>query len=435
MSIPLDRLYHYIESVACEHHQDNVLIYHFFPHGSKKIEDLVRLKPCMDYKIIQTSPQIICNDQEPLNYNFYKDSIPLIRHDVYSKLKELNNIDLSCNLRYELLNIYDKCILLHSEQNSTEVKKYADDQFVPVYYWSHALIALDWFRYAQHTTKQYQINKSKFLIYNRAWSGTREYRVKFADLLIDNHLVNSCKTTFNATDPELLTDYQNYKYTNCVWQPKNNLSNYFNPTDVSSSASASFDINDYINTNIEVVLETLFDDSRVHLTEKSLRPIACGHPFILAATSGSLEYLRQYGFKTFSSVFDESYDLISDPEIRLQSVINTMKQIDQWSDCEFQEKNIQLQNIAEYNRRHFFSNTFFQHITNELKVNLHHGLQELYLTNTGKKYIHWRKTMSSTAELKSIIIGPSPRRTKQDITEILKHARKYYNRYLKTLNK
>ena len=40
MSIPLDRLYHYIESIAKEIRGDDVLIYRFFPHGSKNINDL-----------------------------------------------------------------------------------------------------------------------------------------------------------------------------------------------------------------------------------------------------------------------------------------------------------------------------------------------------------------------------------------------------------
>jgi hypothetical protein len=33
MSIPLDRLYHYIENIAKEIRGDDVLIYRFYPHG------------------------------------------------------------------------------------------------------------------------------------------------------------------------------------------------------------------------------------------------------------------------------------------------------------------------------------------------------------------------------------------------------------------
>ena len=44
MSIPLDRLYHYIQDVAEQVHGDRILIYRFSPHGSKNIEDLTPIQ-------------------------------------------------------------------------------------------------------------------------------------------------------------------------------------------------------------------------------------------------------------------------------------------------------------------------------------------------------------------------------------------------------
>ena len=142
-------------------------------------------------------------------------------------------------------------------------------------------------------------------------------------------------------------------------------------------ASADFSISDYIGTEVEVVLETLFDDTRLHLTEKSLRPIACGQPFILAATHGSLQYLRDYGFRTFDTVWDETYDVISDPAARLGAVVNTMKTISQW-DAETKATKLQQANeIADYNRKWFFHQDFFDHIVHELEQNLTHAFYEL----------------------------------------------------------
>ena len=69
-----------------------------------------------------------------------------------------------------------KWILLHSEKNSAQVKKYIEtDRFVDAYWWSHALLARDWYRYAEHdlginhcvTSKK---NKT-FLIYSRDHTG------------------------------------------------------------------------------------------------------------------------------------------------------------------------------------------------------------------------------------------------------------------------
>ena len=56
------------------------------------------------------------------------------------------------------MNIYKKVLLLHSEKQSSNVEQYQQDQFIPVYWWSHGAIALDWFRYARHIKlkKQYK---------------------------------------------------------------------------------------------------------------------------------------------------------------------------------------------------------------------------------------------------------------------------------------
>ena len=93
--------------------------------------------------------------------------------------------------------IYDNPILVHSEKQSPEVDKYQSLGFIPVYYWSHAFIALDWFRFANHINQQKKTNKT-FLIYNRAWEGTREYRIKFVDFICEYNLTNHCQTKFNC---------------------------------------------------------------------------------------------------------------------------------------------------------------------------------------------------------------------------------------------
>jgi hypothetical protein len=369
MSIPLDRLYHYIENIA-ENLYGDILIYRFFPHGSKNLKDMSPLH-CTNFLL----PAMICHDQEPLFYDFYQQQLKDLPRDNFQLV--LESIPHNSN-RYHNLKIYSDVhnltFLLHSEKRSCEVKKYQENNFIPVYYWSHALIARDWFRFAQHV--EFKKNtKQTFLIYNRAWSGTREYRLKFLELLIESNLQNHCKTTLNAIEPELNIHYESHMFDNSAWKPKCKLENYFVPTPTDSCASADFDLNDYNQTEIEIVLETLFDDRRLHLTEKSIRPIACGQPFILAATSGSLGYLHSYGFKTFGDIWDESYDKIADPEKRLQSIIGLMKSIQAWSPQTKAKKLAQAQSVANHNKKHFFSDKFFNQIIKELKQNIKSAVQ------------------------------------------------------------
>lgn len=431
MSIPLDRLYHYIESIAKEVRGDDVIIYRFYPHGSKKIEHLQPLySDKFNWYQYHINPQIYCNDQEPLNFQAYQNikiSSELCYDPIYVDNLPQTGVVFD-NLRIVQpvgpLNINDCGILLHSEQRSENLDQYKNNQYIPAYYWSHAVIALDWFRYAQHEKQiSKKIPKNKFLIYNRAWAGTREYRLKFVEYLISNNLESQCQMQFNTVDPEIQTAYDQYNFINPLWKPNIDLAGYFDQNLHSNSASADFDLEDYNNTDIEVVLETLFDDQRLHLTEKSLRPIACGQPFILVATHGSLEYLRSYGFQTFNSVFDESYDTIENPTERLKAVIKIMLEIANWTPAEREHKIAELKRIADYNHQHMFSSNFSNYVLDELKINLHQALLEFEKTNTGKRWLTDYKLMSKNPILKKHLTSSNSIRTRQDRCRLLLDAR------------
>jgi hypothetical protein len=433
MSIPLNRLYNYIENIAKEI-TDNVIIYRFFPHGSKKITDLTQYRPYTSQQQI-LSPEIICHDQEPLNFALYEE---ITDPRWFTDQAKSYGLDYTGYDNFRVLkNIYNKAIVIHSEKRSNNVEKYKNSYFIPAYYWSHAVIALDWFRYAEHMQQQKQVTHT-FLIYNRAWSGTREYRLRFAELLVHQDLQNCCRMSVSPIEPELGIHYETHKFDNPLWQPSTVLENYFPNNTAPSHYSADFDIEDYEATDVEVVLETLFDDSRLHLTEKSLRPIACAQPFILAGTHGSLEYLRSYGFKTFADVWDESYDLVEDPQLRMYAIVDLMNQITNWGSTR-EKKMAQARNIAEYNQRHFFSKDFWDQVISELKTNLAHALLELENTNTSQRYLDRRKLLSKVDFLKKILTGDivpldatDPNfYTRKNIAKRVAQARKYYNQSLK----
>ena len=386
MNIPLDRLYHYIQNIAEKIYGDRIIIYRFWPYGSKNIDQLSPLCES-ENSMYETSisPIIWCYDQEPLDFKYYEHN-KKIWHDPWGNL--LKSIGMSIppkNFNF-ITNLFEKNLLLHSEQRSKNLELYnKNNELIPVYYWSHALIARDWFRYAENDRFQKNVKKP-FLIYNRAWSGTREYRLKFSELMISMELIDYCQMSINAVEPELLIHNKQHKFINPIWKPKHVLENYFPTNTAPSHYSADFDTNDYNSTDIEVVLETLFDDDRLQLTEKSLRPMACAQPFILASAHGSLEYLRGYGFKTFSDVWDESYDGIEDPEERLFAIANLMKQIVNWPAVVRERKIAEARAVAEYNQQWFFSQPFFSLIVDELKTNLELAFKE---QQNGDNYTAW----------------------------------------------
>ena len=342
LSVPLDRLYHFLESFS----DNNVVIYYFYPHGTKNWDNLVLLRKYYT-SISFVTYKMVCHDQEPLDFNLFKNNLTQIR-----------------------LMIADNRILCHSEQRSKQLDMFKQHNIIDIYYWSHAIISQDWFRYAKHDNVLLQKRKERydFLIYNRAWQGTREYRLRFAEMLLENNIKEYCNIRFAPVDNNV--HYLDHVYNNQKWTIHTNLESYYNVNTIDSAASADYTSEDYITSNIEIVLETLFDDDRLHLTEKTLRSIACQQPFILMATHGSLEYLRRYGFETFGSLLDESYDTIIDPVERMAAVIAEMKRITQLPTAERIELFFKLNAIAARNQERFFSDDFFEQVVQEYKTNM-----------------------------------------------------------------
>jgi hypothetical protein len=404
MSIPLDRLYHFVESVAQDIFKDRVVIYRFYPYGSKNFTDLTPLQT-ISWREWTPAPHVYCNDQEPLDYDYYE-----------TVNKNINIFRPVGNLQ-RARSMYDQVIILHSEKHGSNIEKYNNAPFVPAYYWSHAVIALDWFRYAKHIELSKKSNKT-FLVYNRAWAGTREYRLKFSDYLIQNDIHQHCLTWTTPTESGI--HYSNYAFKNPKWKPTCVLEDYFSESIADSNYSADFDLDDYNTTDIEIVLETLFDDDRVHLTEKSLRPIAVGQPFVIASTHGSLEYLRSYGFKTFGAVWDETYDAIIDPNERLIAITKLMQDIANWDTVTKVNNMQQAQAIASFNRQHFFSEEFFNLIKKELVDNLTVAFDQIKTSNTFKRWLDvWDQNFNDTKLIEFLMQkNPAVFPTLQDIQQI-----------------
>jgi hypothetical protein len=387
MSVPLDRLYNHLDGL-CNH---DVIIYRFMPHGSKKLEDLKPLSHPGDWLAWLSTPMMICHDQEPLHYELYS------AEDIHNTTSQfpwspaLRDIASSMHLRGVTgfpQNCFDLTLLAHSEVNSDQLARYEENGFVGVYWWSHAVIARDWYRYAQldvDLEPNFDNIQSDFLVYNRAWCGTREYRLKFAELVVNAGLEQSCQMRFSPDDNQ---HYTKHKFVNpTLTINRRDLEQHFEINTSDAGSSADYESKDYATTGMEIVLETLFDDQRWHLTEKTLRPIACGRPFMLAATPGSLQYLRRYGFRTFGECIDESYDLIQDPVERLNAITQEMKRIADLDLLAKKELWSKLYEIAKYNKELFFSDTWHNSIFEEFVDNINQALGVMWQHRTGKYWL------------------------------------------------
>jgi len=105
---------------------------------------------------------------------------------------------------------------------------------------------------------------------------------------------------------------------------------------------------------IYVPTETVYFGHRLHITEKTFKAIALEMPFVLVAPAGSLEYMRSYGFKTFSDVFDESYDEETNDILRVEKVTKLLKDLDSLSLRERQHIHRACLSAVEHNYEHFY---------------------------------------------------------------------------------
>lgn len=110
--------------------------------------------------------------------------------------------------------------------------------------------------------------------------------------------------------------------------------------------------NDFSYNNlIFIVTETLFqgDINNIFLTEKTFKPISLKMPFIVIGQPLTLKRLRELGYKTFSHLWDESYDEIFDPIQRMEKICDVVEQLSKIPTAELADKIRQIFDILEYN--------------------------------------------------------------------------------------
>ena len=320
----------------------------FSSHGCKNLLDY---HPFLEKKSFMELPEmefeinnaLILHDQEPF---VVSDSLHIYRQSLLENKKDplfLNMTDQEL-----FLQRWRSCswpIFCHSEKNSQDIAWIEKIGCVSCYYFWHALIARDWFRHWKHRGDIYNTAwKRRFLLYIRDCSGTRTYRSQVKNMLSD--IKDHVDTDWN------------------------------NDRNITADFSAKISIEDAQNTGIHLVAETVFNDTKIHVTEKTFKPIVMKQPFIIFSGPETLQYLKNYGFRTFDCIWDESYDQELDHDLRLIKIIKIIKDLSNKSDNEFQDIIDQCKEIVDYNHRYFFSDVFESVLLDELHANMRAAITE-----------------------------------------------------------
>jgi len=371
-----------------------------------------------------SNSKILFNDQEPFLtgvedlLSWFKTPEPLTRITIfeelrYPKFKEYSldelynlyfndpNTDKTANhpdvhtttLTYPNTFFKEPHIIVVSEISDYTKKLFIDYELNVIYYFFHGFAALDWYRgfYALNYNKQVVRNYTyDYITFNRIVANDRSYRCYFVSRLVEEKLLDHGQVSFGVTDT-LFDDWQDE-----TANPDTKLSDHAKEhiethlVDVNKlvidmanlPGSASADIPRCANDSFwHIVTETVFYYDKLHLTEKIFKPIVMKQPFMLIAAPGNLAYLKSYGFKTFETIIDESYDQIQDPDARIDAVVNQLKWYCALPLDKKQEIIVKIESIVEYNFHHFYGE--FKHIiTSELLDNTKTVFKEIGYDNT-----------------------------------------------------
>ena len=77
---------------------------------------------------------------------------------------------------------------------------------------------------------------------------------------------------------------------------------------------------------VSVVSEASFAEDTCFISEKTFKPIACRHPFMVYGNKHTLKYLREMGYLTFHPFIDETYDNLDTWE-RHDAIIAEIKKL------------------------------------------------------------------------------------------------------------
>lgn len=217
----------------------------------------------------------------------------------------------------------------------------------------------------------------------------RQHRLLFARELYVNQLLADNLCTFpQHIDYEI--EYTKFMYKEIPESMHKTLPWYYdirtikdiNPVNLNLPSSRRI----YQEGYISFVLETFFCHSdydlvdrpleyELDISEKTMKPIAMLHPFIIMGQPGILKHLQGMGFKTFHGWWDESYDNILDPNQRFDALINLYKEINSYSHKTLADMMYEMVDILKHNfdlyksmtdNENFF-NPFINQVNNTFK--------------------------------------------------------------------
>lgn len=227
------------------------------------------------------------------------------------------------------------------------------------------------------TTLESKKYDKKFLSFNRRWRGHRTVLVALLyalDLVKHGHislaksddnrdwysvygriryLMESCPEAIEILDniqEDILTNLPEF---------------YLDKDDLTINQAILDDSTNYLynETYFSVVTETFMfmkerpDEYGRFLSEKTFKPVAMRHPFIILSTPHFLDKFKELGYKSFHPYINEEYDTERDDALRMMKIIKEIERLINLTDDELEEFLVAMREICEHNYNLLMSKT------------------------------------------------------------------------------
>lgn len=120
----------------------------------------------------------------------------------------------------------------------------------------------------------------------------------------------------------------------------------------------------YHDSSLLLIHETILHNPEFFVTEKTIKGLLSGRPFIIIGSQGFLEKLRDLGFLTWSSVLNEYYDQEENVKTRIEMATASAKEFIDLNVTNYPNKLAMIQRISNHNRRVFFETNWHNKIEN-----------------------------------------------------------------------
>lgn len=181
--------------------------------------------------------------------------------------------------------------------------------------------------------------------------------------LIDNNIVSHNTFSPHIKDflmMDLWPDHPAFQQKN-IHDIKDKLPLTYDMKNFATNYAQNFNEEIYKKTWFSVITETFYQDPNpvVFFSEKIFKPMRANHPFIIVGHPHSLQWLKKLGFKTFDTWWDESYDSITNPTERMETICKVILDLKTKTNADWLQCYDEMSSVLKHNYNHLINTDWF----------------------------------------------------------------------------